>query len=443
MKTAIPAIALIVLSCALAWAVFFKGGVWPDQWAVSLALIGAAACLAAFCAKHEAGSARPLNAWLRWLLVLLPLYIGLTLIPLPNGVLDRISPGRGALLRQLQPVMPGAAFAPLSVNPAATVLALFTLIGYIVAFFAVREIALSLRRPWLTALPLVCIGGCEAALGLVQQFANGTNSAAAGTYANRDHFAGLVEMVLPLALLSGCAAYAKKSHGAVQTKWLTVACILWSVAALLFAAILYSLSRMGFLVALFTFFLIPILVFGGRVRSSRSRWLIVAGAATAVVVACVLFTPDQLAGRFAALSSKESASTEIRTSIWSETLPLIGDFKLFGCGLGGFPSAFLKHQAIANGYAVEFAHNDYLQYLAELGIVGFLLIAAAIALLVRHLAIALRSSRSKSDRLFMIACAASLAGMALHSFVDFNTYIPANALTLAWIGGMASAISAE
>jgi len=70
--------------------------------------------------------------------------------------------------------------------------------------------------------------------------------------------------------------------------------------------------------------------------------------------------------RFAAISSTERASADTRLLLWKETLPVISEFRLFGTGLGGFESAFLKYQATDNVFRVEFAHNDYLEYLAEL-----------------------------------------------------------------------------
>ena len=444
MRPAVPAVALVALSFALGWAVFLKGGTWPDQWCISLLLIGFGACLFWLFAKRDLTSVRPLNVWMQWLLIALPAYIAITLIPLPSQILDILSPTRGALLHQLQPVIPSARSAPLSVRPPSTALALFTVLGYIAVFLTVREIAIRMRRrPWIGVTPIVLIAGFEAGLGILQSLATtSTTAAATGTYANRDHFAGLLEMALPLALLYGCAAFQEKTSGIRQTKCLAIACASWVTATLLFVAILYSFSRMGFIVALFELFLIAALSLRPRFTRSGSRLLIAAAAGSAIIMAAVLIVPDQLAGRFAALSSNADTSTEIRAAIWRETLPLISEFKLFGCGLGGFASVFLKHQATANVYTVEFAHNDYLQYLVELGIVGFSFLAAATALLARDLKAALLSRRRESNGFLLIACTTSLAGMALHSFVDFNTYIPANALVLAWIAGVASAASA-
>jgi len=88
----------------------------------------------------------------------------------------------------------------------------------------------------------------------------------------------------------------------------------------------------------------------------------------------------------------------------------------------------------------DFAHNDYLQLLAELGLVGFA-IGAALALSVVR--IALRGALKCADpqaRYFAVACIGALFAIGLHSLADFNLYIPANAMLLAWIAGMTVAV---
>jgi O-antigen ligase len=86
---------------------------------------------------------------------------------------------------------------------------------------------------------------------------------------------------------------------------------------------------------------------------------------------------------------------------------------------------------------VDFAHNDYLQLLAELGLAGFA-IGAALAFSI--VSMGLRGAMKSSDpegRYFAVACVGALSAIAVHSLVDFNLYIPANAMLLAWIAGMA------
>ena len=118
---------------------------------------------------------------------------------------------------------------------------------------------------------------------------------------------------------------------------------------------------------------------------------------------------------------------------------MIEDYPVFGCGLGGYESAFEKFKTSAFDLAQDYAHNDYLQYLAELGAAGFAIAGAFLILIGKR---ALRASRLERDppiRWIGLACAASLAAILIHSAADFNLYVPANAILLAWICGLAAA----
>jgi O-antigen ligase len=90
-------------------------------------------------------------------------------------------------------------------------------------------------------------------------------------------------------------------------------------------------------------------------------------------------------------------------------------------------------------YTIDFAHNDYLQYLSELGAFAFL---AGLLFSLRIFRHAIRSAMhepSTDRRYIALACSGAFAAISLHSFVDFNLYIPSNAMLLAWIAGIAAA----
>jgi putative inorganic carbon (hco3(-)) transporter len=115
---------------------------------------------------------------------------------------------------------------------------------------------------------------------------------------------------------------------------------------------------------------------------------------------------------------------------------LIRAYPVFGCGLGGYETAFSRFKISGVLVTDDFVHNDYLQLLAELGLVGFVIGAALAFSVVR---IALRGAMKSSDpeaRYFAVACVGALSTIVLHSLADFNLYIPANAMLLAWIAGM-------
>jgi hypothetical protein len=344
-----------------------------------------------------------------------PFYIAFQLVPLPFSILHVLSPARESLAAALAPLFPTVSKAPLSVSPPATVLSLFTITAYITTFYLIRDIAWRCRsRIWVPVIPLLILAGLEAAIGMVQ---------VGGTYTNRDHFCGLLEMILPLSLVCGLAMFRKGSSMQIAI----TACGVWTVSVLIFVAIVYSLSRAGFVVALASLFVVLALV--RRVKFA-SLWTLI----LLIPMAFALLTTDPLLERFA-----DQISGEARPYIWRQTWSLIGEFPWFGVGLGGFESTFLKHQTFAKDYAVQFAHNDYLQYLAELGIVGFSILSAALIGVIWPIFNGLKHFVDEERRLLTVGVIGSIVAIGLHSLVDFNMYIPANAMTLAWIVGLGSA----
>jgi O-antigen ligase len=185
------------------------------------------------------------------------------------------------------------------------------------------------------------------------------------------------------------------------------------------------------------------LSFGPRLPSKNFRTVGLTVLAVGSLALFVILPPDQLIGRFAEMASTGKISGDTRVFLWKETLSLINEFRWFGCGLGGFQSTFLKYQGTINGLRVEFAHNDYLQYFAELGFFGFsILIASVVGVLIPVIKGIIRVE-DENRRLLLVGCAGGFIAIALHSLVDFNLYIPANAMILSWIAGVASVNGSE
>jgi len=434
-----PIVTLIALALSLAWALFLRAGVYPSDWVSTVLFVGCISLVYWMFVRRRL-VAPPLPVWVRCLIWTLPGYCALQLFPLPLGLLRFLSPARAELLSALAPVLPGVTKAPLSVNPPLALLWGFSLLCYIAVFFLVREIGWRFTdRPWVAVLPLIALAAVEAALGMMQISAGWPNAEGTGTYTNRDHFSGMLEMILPLCVMYGWAILRRRRETLEQSIWPAVAvCVVWALSALLLLAIVYSLSRMGFFVALCSLFVIALLSFGPRLPSQNFRMVSLTLLAVGTLAMFIFLPPDQLIERFAEMSASGKISADTRLYFWKETLALIGDFRWFGCGLGGFESTFLKYQGVASAFRVEMVHNDYLQYVAELGFVGFSILAAAIAGILIPVAKGIVQVTDENRRLLLVACAGSFIAIGVHSLVDFNLYIPANGMVLAWIAGVAS-----
>jgi O-antigen ligase len=160
-----------------------------------------------------------------------------------------------------------------------------------------------------------------------------------------------------------------------------------------------------------------------------------------IVLAFVFLPSDLLIARFADLSSAEEVSDQDRLQVWKETLGLIQEFPWVGSGLGTYESVFLRHKQIGEMLRDNYAHNDYLQGLAELGFPGFALVATFLSLALVKAASAISTAASPSVRCLAVACLGSMSAILLHSVADFNLYVEPNAMLLSWVSAIAVSVS--
>jgi putative inorganic carbon (hco3(-)) transporter len=388
----------------------------------------------------------PLDRALTTLLIVFPSYVALQLVPLPLSWLRMLSPARAELASAALPIGIGDGRAPLSAAPALTMAQLLRLLCFICVFLLIRELTRRFAgRPWLTTLPVIAIGSGEAALGLAQYF--GGAARATATYVNPDHYSCFLQMVLPFPLALAVIAL-RRRHGQEggSLKRALVACALLGCAVLIFLGALYSISRMGIAAIaaslLVLLFLVPVARAGKRKTAGRSIY--VSAAAATIVLMLVIFVsaPVVLLERLGNRDTHEPLTADARVQIWRETVPMTADYRVFGSGLGTYASVFQKYRASAPEYLVDFAHNDYLQLLAELGVIGFALAGASALMILVRVVRSIGAGPATANRLMAAACAASLLALMLDSSVDFDFYIPANAMLAAWIAGMGTAQTA-
>lgn len=434
------ALVLLLVGIALSYSLYRAGGVIPADYyrvAAALALI----VPVSLAVVRSAPKAPSLPKTILWPAIALPLYLAFQIVPLPIGLVSLVSPARAEIHQSLALVTQPRSWAPLSVVPAVTLLHLVQTVSCLVALWLIWKCVWSFRqRPWIVAAPLVIIGVWEAAIGLLQPNSN-PDRLPGGTFVNHNHFAGLLEMVfpfaalLPVALLSRTQELHQVSSRPAGFWRVAAACASIGAAGTILAASLHSLSRVG---------LIAMLAGGGicgagmalsgvwlQRFSVAARWSFAGGVALATLLLGFLFLPP------AAFVSRFSKS-DMRAEIWTESMPLVREYWLFGCGSGGYESVFMRYKRTAPMFRVDYAHNDYLQRWIELGAVGFSIAAALMAAILWQV---WRAAGSSSGvRALKVASISAIVAILLHSFFDFNLYIPANALVFAWICGIAAAL---
>ena len=358
------------------------------------------------------------------------------LVPLPLSFLRITSPSRAEIASALDP----RAWAPFTIVPAQSLIWTLRLASCLLVLLLARDLTRRLNWTWLLVIPVLVVAGAEAVLGVAQFFLSEPGTVARGTYVDRDHFSGLLELAIPIAVVMGIAVY-RKGRKQFETPAATAiaACLLLGLAAVMFIAVIFSLSRMGFLSTLASLFFVGTVAACSLLSDkldARLRWLPVGLVGLVIVLVFIYLPTDQLIDRFATLGN-EDVTADTRAQIWHESIPLLASSAWVGSGISSYESAFLRFKHVAPMYSVGHAHNDYIQGLAELGILGFVPILLLTILAVRSAWRATSLSSDLAQHYLGIGCLGALAAILLHSIVDFNMYIPANALTVAWIGGIA------
>jgi O-antigen ligase len=303
-------------------------------------------------------------------------------------------------------------------------------------FFATRERLRALARF------LIIYGLAFAVFALVQHFAwdgrfywlrpNTQTASPFGPFASHNHFAGYVEMLMPLPV---AMAVARAARGEAMAFYLFA-------GAVMGLAIMASLSRGG-MISLFASLVFLAVTGAGRGKSvdpgrerrgamralvsaaTRPSWpvLVVFGAIAAGIL---LIGPRAIIDRMTGSAANETFFTS-RGWIWQDTLLMIGANPLVGVGMGAYRTAYPIYSRSDGALAVSHAHNDYLQALSDCGILGGLIAAWFIVTLFRAMA---RGARSHDPLIRGLALGggAGLFALLVHSVFDFNLQIPSNAL---------------
>jgi O-antigen ligase len=150
--------------------------------------------------------------------------------------------------------------------------------------------------------------------------------------------------------------------------------------------------------------------------------------------------PGPIVSRFQTVNEEYSLGGQSRISMWRDALPLIKHHPWLGTGLGTFPIAYTSGQTAFLNQFVNHAHNDYLEIAGDLGIPAALILFASIIFILVHTMRSFLSGERDFDRIVALGCVGSIVAILLHSFADFNLYIPANALLFSAILGLAVSV---
>ena len=243
-----------------------------------------------------------------------------------------------------------------------------------------------------------------------------------GSYVHHGHYAGLVEMLVPVALVAGTGHLLRTPARALV---LFAGCVMA-------ASIFLSAARGGMLAFVAEIVVAVVLL---SLVSSRNRQKPVVPL-VAILVTIALFVAAASRGQvFARFGDVRLLD---RTAVLRDISQMWKQKPVLGWGLGTFPTVYPRFRSFFTTANVNAAHNDYAQIVAEVGAVGAILALWFIVALYRKNRPHTWRWQTEWRRNLQFGALVACTGILVHSLGDFNLQIPANAAMFYFLAGIAA-----
>jgi len=448
---------LIVLIVSLVFLAVSGGGLFPATVGIVAVLLCGTACFSTLTRASKAApcdgrrttpltqffSSRPSRPLLEFTASAILLFVLLTAVPLPP-VLDSLA---GPLRHQQNEAVVSALHdagqvgipAPdtrpwfaLSRNRAGT-LRFFLLIA---AAFGAAWLAASLsaKRKIACLHILALIGTAVAVAGYLGQWTYPQGhtlwwfiplphavTTPVGCFLNRNHFGGFVALLCPIAL-------ALAHDAANRRRWLMML-VHFGLCGIMMTVVFHSLSR-GALLALASGLSVTTLVIAFR---HRAIWgllllcLILAGGA--MILTRSAMVRDRLQGL---QNPMELNSAQSRLAEWRESLRVFPQYPVLGAGMNALRMVYPQTRQTSVSARLIYAENEYIQLLAEGGLVG-LGLTITLILAVRK---RVREATERVPEIIIVSLAGALTVTAVHCLFDFPAHLPLYAVVLGTLIGL-------
>jgi O-antigen ligase len=239
-----------------------------------------------------------------------------------------------------------------------------------------------------------------------------------GPYVNHNHYAGLMEMLTPFPLVLAATRFTDGNRKI----------FVMAIAALMAGSIFLSGSRGGMLALVAQIVVLAVLVLSSKKAGWKQPLLL--GAFLILVVGFLVWLGgNELTHRLASIHTEAQAelSGGTRLTIDRDCLHMLLRKPVLGWGLGTFPIVYPGFRSFYSTFFVNHAHNDYLQLLVEGGLAGFGIAIWFLVLLFRQAITKLKDWNQTTTGALTAAALLGCIGILVHSFLDFNLQIPANA----------------
>ncbi|MBN1272582.1 MAG: O-antigen ligase family protein [Candidatus Aminicenantes bacterium] len=395
--------------------------------------------------------------WLRFFITGFAVFIFIQVIPLPVFLVKILSPTIVSFREEFASVTGQTKFITLSLVPSQTFRAGLEIITYFLLGFLIFKTVTGKKQVKRIFAVLIGMGIFQALYGLFELCNPNPRilfykklhnlESVTGTFVNRNHLAGYLEMIIPLAiafvisrldLFSFKGTQFKEKILLLSRKGFSKNFIVLTATVLMGIAVILSHSRSGIFLLFLTFVLFLEFIFlffrrTGLHSGSASRYI---NITFLIITFLILYVGiGHMIDRF----STTDLGEENRLNYWKNTYDIISQYPVFGTGWGTFSAVYPAYEKIPVGGRVSHAHNDYLETFAEVGILGGLLIFGLIFIILFQTFKMWKERRHPEIKGLGMGGLVAIFVILLHSLTDFNLQIPANmllftvVLTLTWV----------
>ena len=436
-------------------------------WAWSLLEAAVCSLVALWLVCYAFGKVAPTETirqakWFMGLLVLWLMYQALFIIPMPLQWIAYLSPEAAATHKLVGGWSAPNSLKTLSIDPNGSTISWFKSLLYVLSFALTLLVINSRSRARTFANVLVVFALVLSVYGLLLHLTEipqtwfgtpmGHGGRASATFPNPNHFAGFLEMTLSVGI--GVLIAGLRDTGPRTWKAFLVDILEWIFSpkmrlrlmlCVMVIGLVASHSRMGN-----TAFFASLMIAGviGIVLSRHATRGTVALLVSLILIDAFIvgswFGIEKLANRIEQTNlsyqaGETSESVGMRAEPAKYGFDLIDDNRIVGTGPGSWYVAFPRYRGGELSSFFDYAHNDYVQFAAESGMVGLAMLGLIV---VWSLGVALVAQYRRRDPLmrgFSFAAIMGITAILIHSTVDFNLQIPANAmlfmvlLAFAWL----------
>jgi len=379
-------------------------------------------------------------------------FILLQLVPLPAEMVKIISPGTYNIYKDTIFADQQTRWISLSINTKQTLSEFFRIASYVVFYVLTIQLLTNKDNLIKTIAVVVVFASLLSLFGILQHilFNNkiywirelSQGGTPFGPYVNRNHYAGLMGMLLPVVLSLFLFYKPSVANTSLRERiielfnkqWTNTYLLLGFSAVLIGTSIFLTLSRSG-IVSLCLSMIVYGLIFLSR-GTNKKRAVIIIVIFMLVVLSVGWFGWSPIFERFEKIRNPQGDISEMRIEVWKDSLKIIREFPLVGTGFGSFINIYPKYRTIPGDSVADHAHNDYIEVLVTGGFVTLMIFTwFLIALLYKTYRVFLKRHETYSIYLF-IGSVTGIISILLHSITDFNLYIGANGLYFFFLSGL-------